>query len=59
MTLTNGIAAAKGQYDGLNRESDRKEINGTGICLLEVDDFCTGSIGEIGGELEIYRQGAK
>ena len=59
MTLTNGIAAAEGQYDGLNRESHRKKINGTGIRLLEVDDFCTGSIGEIGGVLQIYRKGGK
>ena len=59
MALTNGIATAKGQYDGLNSESHRKEVNGAGIRLLEVDDFCTGSIGEVGGVLQIYRQGAK
>ena len=57
--LTDGIAATKRQYDGLKRESDGEEINRTWISLLEVDDFCTRSVREAGGVLEIYRQGAE
>ena len=53
--LTDGIAAAEGQYDGLNRESHWKKIYGTGKRLLEIDDFCSRSVGEVGGVLEIYR----
>lgn len=55
LRLTDGIAAAKGQYDSLNRESYGKEVNGTGKRLFEVDHFCSRSVGEVRGVLQIYR----
>ena len=57
--LTDRITAAKGQNDRLDRKSNGKEIDGTGKRLLEIDDFRTRSIGEVGGEFEIHGQGAE
>ena len=57
--LTDGVAAAEGQYDGLNCKCYREEVDWTWIRLLKVYNFCARSIWKVGRELQIYCQRAE
>ena len=56
---TDGVSTAERQDNRLDSESNRKEVFWPWICLLKVNNFRAGSVGEVRRVFEIYAERGK